>query len=470
MYKELSQPFFEKYVINILDDDDLEYLSSKDVILNDYSVIRNNSILPLQDEVIYISFDDRLLVYNYCYLYVFIKNKKKENLTKIRNNLMISEIYDSTLKDIYSQIELNSLKTSPVVLFINPPDVILTEIIDFVSVHKNQNEFKSSIILKGIPYDLYEHPKDKSALNALESFPGLEPLMKLIYKHALEKFETVQVKSSNYRVTKKSSKILYKAFEECCEILDIKQKPLLYLSEGPIGASITGIKEHLLLVNVASEALLNYDELKFLIGHELGHLKSNHMLYHFMANIFPFMAKLIPIPIVNSLLSDSLKLSLFYWRRMAELTCDRAGLLASQNIEAALSVFAKMSGLPFSKYYDFNVNEFIERIEEYEELDESTYNKILKVVDSLDDTHPRTIERAKFLYDWYQSDYKKIVTGNYLDIKKEIRGTTQKSKFNVFKGNSVENQLKELNNLKAARLITDEQYIERREDILLRLS
>ena len=470
MYKELSQSFFEKYVINILDDDDLEYLSSTDNIVNDYSVIRNNLILPLQDEVIGISFDDRLLVYNYCYLYVFIKNNKKENLTKIRNNLMISQNYDSTLKDIYSQIELNSLKTSPVELFINPPDIILTEIIDFVSVHKNQNEFKRNIILKGIPYELYEHPKDKAALNALESFPGLERLMKLIYENALEKFETVKIKSSNYRVTKNSSKILYSAFEECCEILDIKQKPQLYLSQGPIGASILGIKEHIILVNVASEALLNYDELKFLIGHELGHLKSNHMLYHFMADMFPLLAKLIPIPIISSLLSESLKLSLFYWRRMAELTCDRAGLLASQNIEASLSVFAKMSGLSFAKYNNFDVYEFIERIKEYEELDDSAYNKILKVVDSLDDVHPRTIERAKILYDWHQSDYSKILTGNYLDMKKEIRGTTLKSKFNIFRANSIENQLKELKNLKAGGLITDEQYSKKRKDILLRLS
>ncbi|WP_335974120.1 M48 family metallopeptidase [Gaetbulibacter jejuensis] len=470
MYKELSQSFLEKYVVNILDDIDLNYLSSIDETITNYSNTRQNSILPSQDEVISISFEDRLLVYNYCSLYFLLKNLESKRLTKIRKNLMISESYDSIVKEFHSQIELNALKRNPVEIFINPPEDILSKIIDFVNLHKNHNQFKTNIILKGVPYSLYEHPKDKAALNSLEGFPGLESLMKLIYKYALEKFETVQVKSSNYRVTKNSSKLLYNAFEECCEILDIKQKPLLYLSEGPIGASITGIKEHLLVVNVASEALLNYDELKFLIGHELGHLKSNHMLYHFMADIFPFIAKLIPIPIINSLLSDSLKLSLFYWRRMAELTCDRAGLLASQNIEAALSLFAKISGLPFSKYYDFDVNEFIERIKEYEELDDSTYNKVLKVVDSLDDTHPRTIERAKILYDWYQSDYTKILTGNYQEKSNQIRGSAKKSKFKVFGGYSIENKLKELNNLKAAGLITDEQYFERREDILLRLS
>ena len=102
--------------------------------------------------------------------------------------------------------------------------------------------------------------------------------------------------------------------------------------------------EHPHIVNVNSELfnLMDEDELKFVIGHELGHLINQdtalRRLIHF---VYPPESTQIPI---------TLQYKIHLHDNLAELVADRYGYIACGNLEACVTAFFKMaSGLDLEK-------------------------------------------------------------------------------------------------------------------------
>ena len=104
--------------------------------------------------------------------------------------------------------------------------------------------------------------------------------------------------------------------------------------------------EHPHIVNVNSELfnLMSEDELKFVIGHELGHLINQdtalRRLIHF---VYPPESTQIPI---------TLQYKIHLHDNLAELVADRYGYIACGNLEACVTAFFKMaSGLDLEKMH-----------------------------------------------------------------------------------------------------------------------
>lgn len=102
--------------------------------------------------------------------------------------------------------------------------------------------------------------------------------------------------------------------------------------------------EHPHIVNVNSELfnLMSEDELKFVIGHELGHLINQDTALRRLINfVFPPQASQIPI---------TLQYKIHLHDNLAELVADRYGYIACGNLEACVTAFFKMaSGLDLEK-------------------------------------------------------------------------------------------------------------------------
>lgn len=103
-------------------------------------------------------------------------------------------------------------------------------------------------------------------------------------------------------------------------------------------------EQHPHIVNVNSELfnLMSEDELKFVIGHELGHLINHDTALRRLINfVYPPQQTQIPI---------ALQYKIHLHDNLAELVADRYGYIACGNLDACVTAFFKMaSGLDLEK-------------------------------------------------------------------------------------------------------------------------
>lgn len=237
----------------------------------------------------------------------------------------------------------------------------------------------------------YEHEFDLKALKSLEGTPGLEKLSRKYQKHYIERIYRLKLTGSGIRVNDKNFPEVHKLLLEACDILQLNYVPELYiLWDYRINGFASGSEKPIIGLYSGTIDLLSPEELIYIIGHELGHIKSGHMLYHQIGSLIPYlgeMASVITLAISN-IVGTSLTLALLYWYRMSEFTADRAGLLACQNKEAAMSAMMKMSGVP-KKYFDkIKTEDFIEQAREFQDFDYDSLDKISKGILIMESTHP----------------------------------------------------------------------------------
>lgn len=263
--------------------------------------------------------------------------------------------------------------------------------------------------LAGLEPVSYEHPFDKAALKALKAIPAFDKVTNFVLNWAYIKWHLIELQGSNFRVTRDSCPDLYKLAKEVGRRLDIRDFPKIYTQWGYfINAYTAGYDDNVLLVIYSGAVdLLEDEELKFVVGHEMGHIKSGHNLYHYMASIIGGISAFIP---GGQAAIAPIYATLKYWDRMSEFTADRAGLLACQDIDVAVNAILKMSGLPM-KYFDkMNREAFLEQAKEFEEEFGGVTDKAIKAISILDESHPWTVMRAAELIKWEAShEYQNIL-------------------------------------------------------------
>jgi Zn-dependent protease with chaperone function len=101
------------------------------------------------------------------------------------------------------------------------------------------------------------------------------------------------------------------------------------------------------------------DELKFVIGHETGHIQNKHVIYNtvllLLKNTAVAMLRLILPPI---------EIALNAWYRRAEITCDRAGLLCTGDLESGTRALLKLACGSTKLYDELDVEAYLEQFDE----------------------------------------------------------------------------------------------------------
>lgn len=267
-------------------------------------------------------------------------------------------------------------------------------------------------ILTGLEHSQYEHPFDKAALENLEKIRFLKTACEWVTSNFVERIYNVQYTGSHLKVTKENYPKIYQYLEDACRILDLKKIPDLYISwDYNINACTIGAENPIIIINSGLIDLCKDDEIMFIIGHECGHIKSNHMLYHMMAGIINTIIDSIP---GGTLLAGGIQYALYYWNRMSEFTADRAGLLCCQNKDAMITSFIKMAGLPLSEYDNIHPDTFIQQARDFKMLDYDGMNKFVKFISIADDTHPWTVMRSAELLKWIEEgEYNRFVSRGF---------------------------------------------------------
>lgn len=263
--------------------------------------------------------------------------------------------------------------------------------------------------LVGLLPQTYEHPFDQAALKALKAIPAFDKVVNFMLNWSYIKWQVIELQGSNFKVTRDSCPELYRLVKEVGKTLDVKDFPKIYTQWGyNINAYTAGYDDDVLLVIYSGAVdLLTKEELGYVIGHEMGHIKSGHNLYHYMASVIGGAAAFIP---GGQAMVAPIYAALMYWDRMSEFTADRAGLLACQDIDVAINSIIKMSGLPMKYFENMNRESFLEQAREFEEKYSGFADKLIKTVSIFDETHPWTVMRAAELLKWYNSgEYNRIL-------------------------------------------------------------
>ena len=257
----------------------------------------------------------------------------------------------------------------------------------------------------------WEHPADRAALQSLRSVPGFDEVVKKVYGFIGERGVRLLFQADAVRVGPKQFPKLNELFTEVVTTLDWDPRPELFVSQTPFAnAGAYGMDRPFIVINSGAMKLLDEDEMRGLLGHELGHVMSGHALYHtilvlilnFSFSTLPFLAGIALLPV---------RIALLEWFRKSELSSDRAGLLATQDPIAAMRMHLKLAGGGDMSQMD--LNEFLIQAREYEQTG-GALDRIFQILNTLDRTHPFSTLRAAELQRWIESGhYERVLRGEY---------------------------------------------------------
>lgn len=260
-------------------------------------------------------------------------------------------------------------------------------------------------VLAGLRPQAYEHPSDAHALDLLTKTTGLDTLVKKLNSWGFERLLRVQLTGSYLRVTPDSFPDLHQTLATVCQTLDLLRQPDLYTGGSELNAFTAGVEKPLIMLYSGAVEALTPEELLFVTGHEVGHIKSAHVLYYQIAEFLPVIGEILGAATfgVGELLSVGMQAALFRWKRMAEFTADRAGLLACQDAEVATRALMKLAGLPRRYYESVNTEDFMAQAREFQAMDADQMTKVAKWFSSVGADHPWTVLRAQELLKWVDS-------------------------------------------------------------------
>jgi len=262
----------------------------------------------------------------------------------------------------------------------------------------------------------WEHAADRAALQALRAVPGVdEVIRKVLAMLGGERGIRLLFQGNAVRVGPTQFPRLWQLHNECVTTFDWPVVPELYVSQTPFfNAGAYGIDTPFIVVHSAAIELLDEDELRVLLAHELGHVISGHALYHTIAAILAMMS-LGALPMLAGLAVLPIRLAFLEWSRKSELSADRAGLLGGQDILAAQRMDMKMAGGGRGEAFtgQLDVEAFMQQAHEYATSSEGL-DVVYKLLSTLALTHPMHTVRAAELQRWLTSgEYERILRGEY---------------------------------------------------------
>ncbi|GAA0498395.1 MULTISPECIES: M48 family metallopeptidase [Streptomyces] len=264
----------------------------------------------------------------------------------------------------------------------------------------------------GISSRAYEHPADRSALVALRKLSGFDTVFKALSGLLPERSLRLMYLSDSVRVSDQQFTHLNDALRDACYILDLEKVPPMYVNQDPQpNAMCIGLDEPVIVLTTGLVELLDEEEMRAVIGHEVGHALSGHAVYRTILLFLTNLAlKVAWIPLGNVAIM-AIVTGLREWFRKSELSADRAGLLVGQDLQASMRGLMKLAG--GNHLHEMNVDSFLAQAEEYERGGDLR-DSVLKILNVLPRSHPFTTVRAAELKKWAASrDHQRIMDGHY---------------------------------------------------------
>jgi Zn-dependent protease with chaperone function len=258
----------------------------------------------------------------------------------------------------------------------------------------------------------YEHPADRAATSALHSVPLLDKVVKRLTDLGHERRLRQMVMGNAVRLGADQVPDVWASYVQCASILDLAPIPDLYTINDPtVNAMAIGAKTPIVVVNSSLLSSYTPNEIQTVLGHELGHVLSEHNYYSTALLLLKqFMEGALPRSLLLGLPIRGMYLALLEWSRAAELSCDRAAALVMGDPVAPCRVLMRLAG---GAVPGMSLEAFMKQAAEYDDEDD-LFSRHTRFWAELNLTHPIAVRRIKELTAWVESgEYARIRAGTY---------------------------------------------------------
>ncbi len=276
--------------------------------------------------------------------------------------------------------------------------------------HDERDGARATRTLTDISSRSWEHSADRAALAALRKLPGFDQVLRALFGIFGEKPVRLAFQANAVRVGPNQFPRLWDMYCDVCTTLDAPERYPIFVSQNPVvNAGAYGMKHPFIILNSGTLQLLTDRQVSYVMGHEVGHVMSDHVLYRTMTVLLTELAKL-GFPIVG-LAARAILIALLEWSRKSELSADRAGLLAIQDPDEVMGSMLKMAG--GGRDEETSLPEFIRQAEEYRDSGDMA-DQVFKVLNLLGQTHPFWVLRLSELRGWIEEgEYDRVLRGEY---------------------------------------------------------
>jgi len=272
--------------------------------------------------------------------------------------------------------------------------------LDFGHYLAQRQQELSEHFTSGVPD--YSFSLDRTLQKQIASVGPIRALTQTVVSFAVPIQKQIQQMQS-IAVSPRQYPEIYAIGEECARRLGIGI-PQIFICSALEGYACTIATDDVTPMIILSSGIverLELEELKFVIGHECGHIHNLHGVYNTAVELMTnslirmvleqFVATGLPnlLDAAEKVIHGGIMLFLLRWSRCAEITCDRAGLICCGDLNTANVALAKLITGGGDRLKNINIQEFINQVRTVQ----STPVRLLELAS----THPLLPRRMEAL-------------------------------------------------------------------------
>ena len=210
-------------------------------------------------------------------------------------------------------------------------------------------------------------PEQQKIEGLVETFE-LEPILSHYEREGGVKSIRDSILSNQLKLTRTMAPRLFAALDGVCRALQYEAPVDLFVAEdsniNAFAAYALDNTPHIIVLTSQLIERMTDAEIRFVLGHELGHLQFKH-----------YRMRLIPGAFGKDKDGDSKVPSLLgrrleIWQRLAEISADRAGFVAAEGrLDSVVSVFFKIASGLGPEHLQFDISAFLQQLEELKQLE-----------------------------------------------------------------------------------------------------
>jgi Zn-dependent protease with chaperone function len=261
----------------------------------------------------------------------------------------------------------------------------------------------------------YVHPLDSQALAALRAIPGVDTVLKKLIELTGESYLRVMASANTVQVGPNQYPDLDAKLDVVCCTLGVAKPDLYVTVSDPIfgtgigfNAMTTGVEKPFIIGYSTLLERLDDREILAVLAHEVGHIHAEHMLYTTAARLLAAATEYLlasnPITATLGLIVNmTVRVALLNWYQKAELSCDRASILVTQDRDVIVSAMLKLAG-GLMAGRTVNHEAFVAQAREFDrKYEERMVDKFWTIIAASGRTHPFPVWRVAEILKWCES-------------------------------------------------------------------